>query len=589
MLRLLPAIRRFGPRATVASILITHVTLLGWQAYRDSPTWDEVGHFAAGLDHWANGRSDLYCVNPPLVRLVALFPEGCRYSGVNPQVFRDNILLVGRPEFGTGVVLAAHYGPDYFFRMTTARWACIPFSIVGAGVCFVWARELWGRAAGLVALTLWSFCPNVLAHAHLITPDAGAAALGVSAAYLFWRWLRNPGWAAAAVAGAVLGLAQLTKTTWLMLFALWPLLWLLYRWLEPRAATRAGPGFAGQLLQLGVLLLLAMSVLNLGYGFEGSFKPLGSYRFVSRSLSGGPPRSTVPGNRFTSSWLGTVPVPVPENYVKGIDIQKSDFERKMPSYLRGEWRLGGWWYYYLYALLNKVPIGTWMILVLAFAVSLFLRGYSAPLRDELVLWLPIVAVMVLVSSQTGFNHHLRYVLPIFPFAFIWMSKVARSVELRQWPVVCLGGLALAGSVVSSLLVHPHSLSYFNELAGGPENGHRHLANSNTDWGQDLLYLKRWLDRHPEARAEPLSLAYDLPLIDPRMAGIEHRRAPADPQPGWHAISVNHLHRRDGAYDYFLELEPAARAGYSINIYYVTAQQVAALRLKRGLPPMSPPS
>jgi hypothetical protein len=44
----------------------------------------------------------------------------------------------------------------------------------------------------------------------------------------------------------------------------------------------------------------------------------------------------------------------------------------------------------------------------------------------MVLLAPLAVILALVSSQTGFNHHLRYVLPIFPFAFIWASKVARA-------------------------------------------------------------------------------------------------------------------------------------------------------------------
>ncbi|WP_261343600.1 hypothetical protein [Gimesia panareensis] len=36
-----------------------------------------------------------------------------------------------------------------------------------------------------------------------------------------------------------------------------------------------------------------------------------------------------------------------------------------------------------------------------------------------------------MSSQTGFSRYLRYVLPCFPFAFIWISMVARSTEMRQ--------------------------------------------------------------------------------------------------------------------------------------------------------------
>lgn len=48
-------------------------------------------------------------------------------------------------------------------------------------------------------------------------------------------------------------------------------------------------------------------------------------------------------------------------------------------------------------------------------------------------------------------------------------------------------------VTSSLWLYPHSLSYFNEVIGGPLNGPRHLLGSNVDWGQDLRYVKWWLD------------------------------------------------------------------------------------------------
>jgi len=62
-------------------------------------------------------------------------------------------------------------------------------------------------------------------------------------------------------------------------------------------------------------------------------------------------------------------------------------------------------------------------------------------------------------------------------------------------------------VASSLWVYPHSLSYANELIGGPLNGSKHLLGSNVDWGQDLLYFKRgWYTSHLDA-TDTLILAY----------------------------------------------------------------------------------
>ncbi|MSR57927.1 MAG: hypothetical protein EXS05_09655 [Planctomycetaceae bacterium] len=170
-------------------------------------------------------------------------------------------------------------------------------------------------------------------------------------------------------------------------------------------------------------------------------------------------------------------------------------------------------------------------------------------------------------------------------------------------------LSLLGwSVVSSLWYFPHSLSYFNELAGGPTNGPFHLINTNIDWGQDLPFLKKWLERNPQAR--PLHLAY-FGTYNPKHAGIEHRLAPmralagrptefpyTGPQPGWHAISVTLLrghpwavpdhegnwHPADQqAYTYFQRLEPVAIAGYSIYIYHLTLDDANRLRAEMGLP------
>jgi hypothetical protein len=198
-----------------------------------------------------------------------------------------------------------------------------------------------------------------------------------------------------------------------------------------------------------------------------------------------------------------------------------------------------------------------------------------------------VAILVLVSSQTGFSVHFRYVLPMFPFVFVWISRVA---ELnRRWRIAALGTVLL--SIASSLSVWPHGLSYFNELAGGPKNGHAHLLGSSLDWGQDLLYLSEWIAQHPEAHGMKGACVGPTP---PELVGLEagsppHLRRRDDgsidpesgPQPGWHAVSVNLL--RETRYEYFLEFQPVAIAGYSIYIYHLEPAAVDAWRIRHADP------
>lgn len=45
--------------------------------------------------------------------------------------------------------------------------------------------------------------------------------------------------------------------------------------------------------------------------------------------------------------------------------------------------------------------------------------------------------------------------------------------------------ALLGTMGSVLRCHPRHLAYFNELAGGPCDGYRHMLGSSFDWGQEM--------------------------------------------------------------------------------------------------------
>ena len=271
-----------------------------------------------------------------------------------------------------------------------ARWACIPFSILGGYICFRWARELYGVAAGIFALILWCFCPYVLGHASLFTPDAHAAAIGIAAYYLFWRWLGKAQLSRAILAGIALGVAELAKFTLLVFYPLWIVTWFIYR--LPDFGLRNMKGWLHEGEMVLWMMLVSVGVLNLGYGFEGSSSRSGGTSSGHRLLSGiesKPDIPAKPGNRFADTWWASLPVPLPANYVQGIDTQRCDFERKLWSYLGGQWRDGGWWYYYLYALGIKLPLGTLCLILISVPCG-FWSKYRPSWRNEVVLLLPIV-------------------------------------------------------------------------------------------------------------------------------------------------------------------------------------------------------
>ncbi len=511
-------------RLVLVALLSIHTVLLGYSAYVHSPTLNEPGHLVAGLSYWKFGRFDVYSVNPPLVKLVAALPVMAVGYEEDWSAFRSG--LGARSEFAMGDDFVAANRERSFFLFMIARWACIPFSWIGALVCYAWARDLFGRPSGVVAAAIWCFEPNILAHASLITSDAAGAALGVAACYTFWRWLKHPTWTQAAMTGVVLGLAELTKTTLIIFYPLWPLMWMIYRW--PKRWEMTGKIWLREAGMLALRMAIGVYVVNLGYGFEGSLRPLGDFHFVSDLFSGGdankrsghelPGSDSQPTNRLEHSWLAKLPSPIPSNYLMGIDLQQRDFEHYgRLSYLRGEWRDCGWWYYYLYAGLIKIPLGL-LFLGGVRAARLPWQLRTRDCRDDFVLLWPALVIFAVISAKDNFSEHFRYILPIFPLVFVWLSGLAHfaetrltspydAVNLEVSPFLTLltgssralfhqNGIAAFLScwiVSSSVWIYPHSLSYFNEAIGGPLNGSQHLLGSNLDWGQDFIFLKHWLN------------------------------------------------------------------------------------------------
>jgi len=605
-------------RCFVTCVLLMHVCVLWGAAQQDFVTFDEAAHIPSGLVHWTAADFRPYQVNPPLARMVATFP--LLFSKPKINVTRVSDAPGERWEWDLANEFAVANRERYLEFVRTARVASIGWSILCAMIIYRWASQIYGRSAGCLSLVLWCIEPNVLANGHLATNDIAAAAVGVCATYSFWCYLRQPTWPNVCFVGLLLGVALLTKFTLILLLVIWSALGCVH--LAGACSALKTIHRPSRPLHGLIVLSLALIVVNLGYGFRQTFRQLGQFKFVSKEFGGTPPNALNSfdnghsGNRFRGTWLGAIAVPVPADYLLGIDLQWRDFEelgKTRPAFVAGVWKEFGWRFFYLFALCIKVPLGTLGLILCGLFLSATFQTSSASWRDEVTLWLPPVVMLTIVSFQGGAAQYLRYLVPAFPFVIVATGKVASFRAVRSIPTsLMLCGL-LGWSGISSISVYPHFLSYFNELAGGPEQGHEYLLDSNADWGQDLLYLKKWLDRHPEAKR--LGLAY-FGTVDPRVIGIDYdlppkgpdKLFPADveylhtlgPKPGFFAVSVNLLHGmpsvvwdgRGGAralplheYEYFLRFRPVAKAGYSIFIYHVTAAEANDVRRDLSLPPL----
>ncbi len=581
------------------SLFVIQVVLLGFISYRYFPTRNEVAHLPAGLTHWNPGVFSVYSANPPLWRTLAVLPvipfapnlEGVTLPSMPGQ----------RTEWGSARSFAEDNAANYWCMVRLSRIAGILWSVLGGILIYSWSRQLYGSAAGLLGLVLWCFDPMILGHGPLLTPDMPLTVGVFGSIFLLREHLKSPTWEGTVLCGIALGLAQLTKFTALVLYGVWPVLWLVHFLSTRGERVDGGRSIRWFVLHAVVIFTISILVINMGYAFDSSFRPLKEFQFVSEMFRGDQKKGERIGNRFSDSSLGEIPVPFPAEYVQGIDLQRRDFEGKIQSYLRGEIRESGWWYYYAYAFLVKVPLGTIALVLWAAVVTLMRRPKEVNISDDFFLWLPPLVIFAFVSSQTGFNHHFRYVLPIFPFLFVAVSRLGCYLQPFQWRKAVSVLFLFACSVGRSLSIFPHSMSYFNELAGGPNNGHNHLINSNIDWGQDLGLLKAWVDEHSEAR--PFSLAYFNFIDYKRIMGMDFPEPPRDPpkdranlrtedlssvgpHPGYFGVDVHNL--KAGPYTYFERFRPIAKAGYSIFIYRITPEEADAARREMDLPPLPVP-
>lgn len=581
-------------------LLSVHTLLLFYSTLVHSPVNGEPPAIASGVYTWTQSRFWLQRVNPPLSRAISSLPVVC----MAPRTSWDGVVdqLGERPEYLAGREFILLNANDFQWFLVLARWFCIPISLLGGWLCWRWATDLYSSSAGLLALGLWCFCPNILAHGQLATSDMCGTVFGLLSCYLFWKWLKLNNWKSVGGAGIALGFALLSKATDLYLvpyLAIVGCMAVLYKRYTSPIARESSLG-----VQYVSIFLIGWLVIHAGYGFQNALVPLKCFRFTSGLLGGkdtSPQQRLLHGrNRFTGSYLGELPSPLPADYLIGIDLQQLDFEASSPSYLRGEWRTHGWWWYYIYAAAIKLPVGTLSLVALA-VISCIPGERRIALREcDIFLICPAIIIFILVSSQLGMNRHFRYALPALPFIFIFTSRVASVSLFTQWPRrVGLAWTLLLCGAMESLWLYPHSLSFFNMFVS-PWRGGQHLTDSNIDWGQDFLYLKHWLVAHPSCRPVYMSDSgfYPLDFLDigtvhmpdkmSRFASTIVTGKPSKVEspektllPGYYALGVGQLFECAGRYSHFLNFEPVATAGYSIYIYDISLEDARIFGRKPG--------
>lgn len=530
-------------RAAPAILLCVLAALCASSLLTKSATWDESHYLGVGrylVSHLDQDISQAF-FHPPLSSVIAGIP----------------LLAVDIPEEIWKESNADRRGQRIIelrsddWMLNASRLAMLPVVLALGWIVFRWSQRLYGYWGGLLSLTVFTFSPNIIAHARLITPDMTLTLMTTLCAYRLWRFVENPERRQFAFTGLSLGLLLLSKYTALALIPILMATDVVARIHRADLGWRDARQMIALLKHWPGLLLIAFAVLWSGYLFDLGVAQIAGF---------------------------DIPLFAPR-YFEGAYFQWAQSQTPHRFFLMGQFSEEGWWYFYLIVLAIKIPISISLLWLGLFCGStrLGLRFRNA----EIYLWLPFLVFLIYLSLFNTIHNGFRYLMPAFPALLVLLGKYAESSIRRPWQRPLLT-LLLLWLVVANLWNWPNYLAYQNEWIGGPNNGYLWFSDSNLDWGQDLKQLKLYMDEHEIDRiqlayfgtANPVhyGIAYDyLPSGNSMLQPTPGRaRIPRENRPPIVALSAYQYQgvgfRDDSVYAHFHRFWPNDQIGHSILIF-----------------------
>ncbi|MDH6213939.1 ArnT family glycosyltransferase [Streptomyces pseudovenezuelae] len=504
-------------------------------AVQQTPTIDEPVYVGTAADYLHEHRIRFNPEHPPLGKLVI----AVGMAVADPHV--DTSYAGDQGEFGRHLLYES--GNDPWRLMFWARLPVMVLTLLFGLVVFAFARELAGATAGLAALALYAFSPDIVAHGSLATLDVPTAGFMLTSAWLLWRARQRPR-LYVPLAGIALGAGLATKMSVLPVV---PVLLALAAWSLWQAGSEDR--------RKTVLRALTAAAVVAGTAVAVVWA---SYLVVDPRLrsSSMDPIPAVHGLKELAVDL----LPLPRSYKDGMRLQFGMEAYPWQGFLFGHVYTGSLWYYLPVALLVKTPLGM-IALWCGGAVVLVAVRRLRPAAPYVL----VPAAVLLGAAMTGSRDFgTRYAV----FVPMFLAVAAGCVPAVRWrwaPLVT--GVLVAFVAVSSVRTYPYYLPYSNEAFGGPAKTHLRLHDSNVDWGQDL---GRLADRLRERYAgERIWLVYKGSGV-PSYYGIEAsdpREVPESEAHGVLVVSDSSVAKARGR---LAELIDGSRAvdevGHSITIY-----------------------
>ena len=464
--------------AAICLSLIVLSTQLYFSVRRESQTWDEANHIFTGYRSWTHADFGLNPEHPPMLKLLASTPllwSKPKSPALEERYFKEDAFLRGK-EF------LYQNDPDKILART--RTVAASLTLLAALVVFFGTREMFGRGAAFIALALLTFDPNLLAHGALITTDVGLACFMFLSVYLFYRFVKSPSALRLIMAGVAVGFVLAVKHTGFLVLPILFLLSLSEIIFNVGDRKNIGRDALKLLGSLVLITLIGCVVLWSFYRFRYEARPDG--------LEMNPPLvEYVKGLKSSEAWPISTAARfriLPESYLYGlVDVRlTADY---YTSYVLGRVYAHGVWFYFPVVFLIKSTPGVLGLFLLSLGIIATRRLKR---RREIVFLVVPTIFYLLVAMTVGMNIGVRHILVLYVFLYVLIGGASSSLiqGSRKWAYAV--AVFLLVHAASSAMAFPNYIPYANEFWGGPSQTHKYLTDSNSDWGQQLKSVKKYL-------------------------------------------------------------------------------------------------
>jgi 4-amino-4-deoxy-L-arabinose transferase-like glycosyltransferase len=615
------------------SLLTIMLLLMLGSSWEDSLTFDEPAHIAAGYAYLRFRDARLNYEHPPLLKMLAAIP----LLPLSPQFPLTSSAWqeANNGQWETAFLFLYRSGNDPHRLAALARLGPIALTVLLGFVLFLWTRRWAGSGPALLTLFLFVFSPTILAHGRLVTTDV-AAAFGVTlAGFAFIPFISTPGQKTALLSGLALGVALLCKFSTFLLVPFMAALTLLWMGLTPQRIYRYlfGLVIIGISATLLVLLFylwttthypperqLRDTYIALYWVEDGPAGRIGNESIEDyftllrqdrtrdlRACVGLHPAQNGRRLRRCPADLAIFLADKPllrawGHYLYGLvwtlNRAGAGTAAAFPFYFLEEVSVSGQPLYFPIVYALKEPLPLHLLTATALGLALIRLWSSAwglqaglnwlrshPAETFMLGW---IALYWSITINANLNIGVRHLLPVFPFTFALVSReighwlahardTSFPTRLKIGPKGVWVAIILIWQCVSVVRVYPSFLAYFNEAAGGPENGAHYVVDSNLDWGQDLRRLRAFVETQ---EIDKIAVNYFGTSLDRFELGerLIPWHSALGPYKGWLAVSATVLklahawwdpalgHKAEDSYAWLQGKEPVAKIGYSIFVY-----------------------